>query len=61
MMDRRAFIAAMDGSVVAAPLSADARQPRKSPRIGVLQSYPPRGMPRPSSAILWIASMRGLL
>jgi putative tryptophan/tyrosine transport system substrate-binding protein len=41
-MDRRGFILAMAGGLLAAPLAAEAQQPRDSARIGVLSSSSPR-------------------
>ena len=35
-MDRRAFIVALAGGLLAAPLVAEAQQPGKVPRIGLL-------------------------
>ena len=39
-MDRRAFITTVCGSIVATPLAAEAQQPPKVPRIGVLEANP---------------------
>jgi putative ABC transport system substrate-binding protein len=36
MMDRRAFLTIVGGSILAAPLAAEAQQATKTPRIGVL-------------------------
>jgi putative ABC transport system substrate-binding protein len=40
-MDRRAFLATLSGSLLAAPLAAEAQAPAKIPRIGVLGTSPP--------------------
>ena len=37
-MDRRAFITSMIGALLAAPLAAEAQQPAKVPRIGILSA-----------------------
>jgi putative ABC transport system substrate-binding protein len=39
-MDRRAFLGALSGSFLAAPLAADAQQPAKVSRIGMLVTLP---------------------
>ena len=36
MIERRAFIAAVTGGLLAAPVAAAAQQPGKVPRIGIL-------------------------
>src|SRR5215470_3416843 len=36
MIDRRAFITMVSGSIVAAPLAVEAQQPGKVPRVGFL-------------------------
>src|SRR2546422_11320919 len=38
-MERRAFLALVSGGLLAAPLAAEAQQPRKVYRIGVMQLY----------------------
>jgi hypothetical protein len=42
-MNRRAFLSALSGSLLAAPLGAQARQPRKVHRIGLLLTSPDGG------------------
>src|SRR6266498_638667 len=59
MMERRAFLGALAGGFLAAPLAAEAQQPRKKVRIGVLsQGFPdpPPGLPlvRPLRALGWV-------
>jgi len=44
-MDRRAFIGAMAGGLLAAPLAADAQQPGTVPRVGVLGGQSPELSP----------------
>jgi len=58
-MERRAFLGALAGGFLAAPLAAEAQQPRKKVRIGVLsQGFPdpPPGLPlvRPLRALGWV-------
>jgi putative ABC transport system substrate-binding protein len=38
-MDRRAFVAILGGSILAAPLAAEGQQPERRRRIGVLMGY----------------------
>ena len=45
MMDRRAFIATIAGSLLAAPLAAEAQPPSKVPRIGFLATNSPAEYP----------------
>ena len=44
-MDRRAFIGALAGGLLAAPLAAGAQQTGKVPRIGLLSNGSPSGSP----------------
>jgi ABC-type uncharacterized transport system substrate-binding protein len=57
MMDRRAFIAAMTGSLLAAPLAAEGQQADRIYRIGILGNVP---LSDPGSARLWGAFADGL-
>ena len=56
-MDRRAFIGSVAGSLLAAPLSAEAQELKK-PRIGILAITRPMQYPDPSPN--WQAFLKGL-
>jgi putative ABC transport system substrate-binding protein len=45
-MNRRAFIGTVAGSLLAAPLAAEAQLPGKSPRVGFLSIFSPLDVPR---------------
>jgi len=47
MMDRRAFITVVGGSILAAPLAAESQQPAKIPRLGYLVLPPLSEKPSP--------------
>jgi hypothetical protein len=53
-VDRRSFIATMTGSLLAAPLGAEAQQAGKVPRIGYLLP----SAKRPSNEAFWEACER---
>jgi putative ABC transport system substrate-binding protein len=61
-MNRRAFLSALAGSLLAAPLAAEAQPARKVPRIGVLSPGSPSGAGRNPSdlAVLFAAFREGL-
>src|SRR5262249_38448029 len=50
MMDRRAFITVVGGSLLAAPLAAESQQPAKIPRLGYLVLAPLSEPPSPERA-----------
>ena len=54
-MDRRAFIAGITGSLLAAPLAAEAQSPAKLSRVGYLFSFTPA-----EGKHLWEACRHGL-
>jgi putative ABC transport system substrate-binding protein len=56
-MDRRAFIGALAGSLLAAPLAGEAQQAGKIYRIGILGNVP---LTDPGGARLWEAFIQGL-
>jgi putative ABC transport system substrate-binding protein len=56
-VDRRAFLATLSGSLLAAPLAAEAQQPGKVFRIGILGNVPPT---YPEGARVWGAFIEGL-
>ena len=56
-MDRRAFITVMGGSMLAAPLVAEAQQAGKLPRIGLLGGSPPNS---PGGRRAWEGFFQGL-
>jgi putative ABC transport system substrate-binding protein len=51
-MERRAFMAAIAGGLLAAPLAAEAQKPGKVYRIGWLAITAPTSAPRPSESFL---------
>jgi len=55
-MDRRAFIGTVTGTLLAAPFAAEAQQPEKVYRIGILTNKPSD----PAEAHLWQAFQLGL-
>ena len=55
-MDRRAFLGALTGSVLAAPLGADAQQAANVARVGILRPAPPS----PEAACVLEAFKQGL-
>jgi putative ABC transport system substrate-binding protein len=56
-MERRRFIEVIAGGLLAAPPAAEAQQPAKVFRIGILGTYPPTA---PEFAHLWEAFAQGL-
>ena len=56
-MLRRAFVAALAGGLLSAPLAAGAQQPTNVFRIGILGTYPPT---TPEFAHVWEAFFQGL-
>jgi ABC-type uncharacterized transport system substrate-binding protein len=58
VMDRRAFIAAVTGGLLAAPLAGEAQQAGTVFRIGVLGAFPPTT--DPEGARLWQGFLQGL-
>jgi putative ABC transport system substrate-binding protein len=56
-VDRRAFLATLSGSLLAAPLAAEAQQPGKVFRIRILGNVPPTD---PEGARVWGAFIEGL-
>jgi len=56
-IDRRVFVSTMDLGLLAAPLVADAQQPGKVTRIGVLANAPPT---TPEVSRNWEAFRQGL-
>jgi len=46
-LDRRRFLAAITGGLLAAPLAAEAQQVGKSPRIAFISATASRDSPRP--------------
>src|SRR5262245_19739598 len=57
VMERRAFMGALAGGLLAAPLAAEGQQAGKIYRIGILGNVP---LTDPGSARLWGAFVQGL-
>lgn len=55
-MNRRTFLGSMAGGLLARPLAAEAQQPGRVYRIGILANVP---LTDPGGAVVWGPSCRG--